>query len=552
MSFISRAATAGLPGFSDQTAPRLLITDQAANRIAIVGTGTGKIVWEWHAAGSGIRPEDVKWFDAPSDAKPVYGGKYILLNASLGGVALVRIADGKTVFYAYAGGNTHSAEILPDGNIVTASSTASYLMIFHVDTLNTTGNVYSKKVFLPFAHNVVWDRRRNVLWSAAKDHLYTLTYNFDLRHPDLVIKDSINLPGTDAHDLYPVYGEDSLWLTMPNAVFKMAPATRTFTKVDGPYTKNIKDVSSGPAGYPTIIMLPKEKWWTDEVLDDKGKSVFRLPGLKMYKARWLLPNAFSYDDPHPSDWRLAIQAWTFHVVNFSEALDRIDSCGVKFVEGIPNQDIGAGIPGQMDYHMDAATRDKVLDLLRRKGITMVSYGVVKPKTDSDWVQLFEFAKAMHLENIVSEPQESQIPLISKLCDQYKINVAIHDHPRPSHYWSPDTVLAAIKGMSPRIGACADIGHWIRSGLSPIECLQQLDGRVIELHMKDLNEKGVRKAHDLPWGTGISDIPAILEVLKRQGFKGVISIEYEYNWETNRGEVQASADYFRQQVKTLLK
>jgi sugar phosphate isomerase/epimerase len=188
---------------------------------------------------------------------------------------------------------------------------------------------------------------------------------------------------------------------------------------------------------------------------------------------------------------------------------------------------------------------------RGKGITMVSYGVVKPKTDSDWIQLFEFARAMHLENIVSEPQESQLPLISKLCEQYKINVAIHDHPRPSHYWSPDTVLAAIHGRSTRIGACADIGHWLRSGLSPVECLQQLQGHVIELHMKDLNEKGVRKAHDLPWGTGISNLPAVMAALKAQHFKGIISIEYEYNWETNRPEVQASADYFRRQTAQLL-
>ncbi len=159
---------------------------------------------------------------------------------------------------------------------------------------------------------------------------------------------------------------------------------------------------------------------------------------------------------------------------------------------------------------------------------------------------------MGLQNIVSEPKEEQIPLISKLCDEYKINVAIHNHPNPSHYWNPDILLSAIKGASPRIGACADVGHWIRSGLDPIECLKKLEGHVIEFHMKDLNEKGVRKAHDLPWGTGISNIPAIMQEMKRQNFKGVISIEYEYDWEHNVPEVKASAEYFNKEKKKILK
>ena len=113
-------------------------------------------------------------------------------------------------------------------------------------------------------------------------------------------------------------------------------------------------------------------------------------------------------------------------------------------------------------------------------------------------------------------------------------------------------MAVLKGVSPRIGACADVGHWIRSGLNPLECLKKLEGRVIEFHLKDLNEKGVRKAHDLPWGSGVSNIPAIMQEMKRQNFKGVISIEYEYNWENNVPEVKASAEFFNKEKDRILK
>ncbi|MBE7177654.1 MAG: sugar phosphate isomerase/epimerase [Mucilaginibacter polytrichastri] len=246
-------------------------------------------------------------------------------------------------------------------------------------------------------------------------------------------------------------------------------------------------------------------------------------------------------------WKLGSQAYTFRLFTFAEALDKIDSCNLKYVEMFPGQTIGGGVEGKMDYHMDAATRAKVLKLAKDKGITIYAYGVVGADNEADWKALFEFAKAMGIKTITSEPKEEDLPLISKLADQYKVNVAIHNHPNPSHYWNPDIVLAALKGQSKRIGACADIGHWVRSGLDPIECLKKLEGHVFHSHMKDLNEKGNREAHDLVWGTGVSNIPAVIAELKRQKFNGMISAEYEYHWENNAPEVKASAEFFRQTV-----
>ena len=72
---------------------------------------------------------------------------------------------------------------------------------------------------------------------------------------------------------------------------------------------------------------------------------------------------------------------------------------------------------------------------------------------------------------------------------------------------------------------------MRSGINPLEALKKLEGRVVSLHFKDLNEASP-DAHDVPWGTGKADVKALLTELKRQGFKGVFSIEYEHNWENS--------------------
>lgn len=272
----------------------IVLAEQAKDRFAIVDVDQQKIVWEWSADSSSFVPKQhKKWFSTPDDAKPVYNGKYLLTTASGGVVALIRIADKKPVFYAYAGGNPHSAELLPDGNIVCASSTGNYLTLFKADTTVDADNVQKWQMPIAFGHNVVWDNKRQLLWSAAMDHILSYRYNNNCDTPSLALQDSIAIPGTGAHDLFPDFGKDQLWLTNTTNVYRFDVATKKVISTDLPQ-ENIKSVSSGPAGYPTIIMRPKEKWWTDEVLDARQHSVFRQQGLKIYKARWMLQNAFSY------------------------------------------------------------------------------------------------------------------------------------------------------------------------------------------------------------------------------------------------------------------
>jgi len=196
------------------------------------------------------------------------------------------------------------------------------------------------------------------------------------------------------------------------------------------------------------------------------------------------------------DWRLAVQAWTFRKLTFCETIDQAAALGIKYVEAYPGQKLGGGIPGTTHYNMNAETQEKVQDKLAAAGVKLVCYGVTGAGNEKGWRKLFEFAKAMGIETITSEPNPKHLDFVEKLCDEYDINVAIHNHPKPSRYWSPDIVLEACKDRSPRLGACADTGHWARSGLDPTEGLKKLEGRIISLHFKDLNKRE-RRAHDVP-------------------------------------------------------
>lgn len=244
-------------------------------------------------------------------------------------------------------------------------------------------------------------------------------------------------------------------------------------------------------------------------------------------------------------WRLGIQAYSFNRFTFYEAVEKTSELGLGWIEAYPNQRLSIEKPDVKFHHtMAAEVRDEVKQKLRGDGITLVNYGVVRlVNNESKCREVFDFAKDMGIETICSEPPEDAFDLIDKLCEEYKINVAIHNHPKPSHYWDPNTVLKVCQGRSKRIGACADTGHWMRSGIKPLDALRKLQGRIICLHLKDLNKIGKLRAHDMPWGTGVGGVKDWLGELDRQGFKGVFSVEYEYDWYNSVPEIHKCVEYF---------
>ena len=240
-------------------------------------------------------------------------------------------------------------------------------------------------------------------------------------------------------------------------------------------------------------------------------------------------------------WRLCMQAYTFNRFTFYEAIDKTKALGLRYIEAYPGQKLSkeSGDVG-FDHNLSTELRTQVKQKLQSTGVKLINYGVVGlSNNEQECRKVFDFAKDMGIETIVSEPPEDAFALIDKLCDEYKINVAIHNHPKPSHYWDPETVLKVCKGRSSRIGACADTGHWFRSGLVPIECLKKLQGRIVSLHFKDLDQ-----GHDVVWGTGKCDVKAMLTELARQKLKGSFSIEYEYNWENSMPEIAQCLPYFQ--------
>lgn len=264
---------------------QVIITEQASASVMIFDQPSRKNLWGWSADDAEVIPSGrKKWFRLPDEAKPVDNRGSLLITASGGGVALVRISDKKVLFYAHPGGNPHSAEMLPDGNIVVASSTGGKLSVYSPDPANEYVASKLSETELSDAHGCVWDKKRICLWAAGGSSLVC----YDYRDGVLTVRSRFSVPTSYAHDLAPVYGQDRMILSTGSSLYYFDPESKTFSPVEGAASvKDVKSVSTGPDGFVALCTIPEESWYTSQVLDlFTGLRAFHLAGAQIYKARW--------------------------------------------------------------------------------------------------------------------------------------------------------------------------------------------------------------------------------------------------------------------------
>ncbi|MCX6379549.1 MAG: sugar phosphate isomerase/epimerase [Armatimonadetes bacterium] len=243
------------------------------------------------------------------------------------------------------------------------------------------------------------------------------------------------------------------------------------------------------------------------------------------------------------------QAWTWNHFTVFEAIEKTAQAGGKVIEFFPGQPLSPEEKNiRFNYDASTETIQKVKAKLDEFHIKAVNFGVVGISKDpAEARKLFAFAKDLGLRAITTESVDA-IDTFEPLVKEFDIMVAFHDHPKQENnpnyrMWDPNYILEVVKDRDKRIGACADTGHWVRSGLKPVECLRILKGHIISSHLKDLNEVSPG-AHDVPFGFGVSDVAAILDELKRQGFTGNISIEYEHQMEKSMPMVAQCIGFVR--------
>lgn len=257
------------------------------------------------------------------------------------------------------------------------------------------------------------------------------------------------------------------------------------------------------------------------------------------------------DSTSVKDWKLGVALWTFHTMNFPESLERADSAGIKYIEPNTFHSAGPAFNNSIIGKLTPAEVERLKDMIEKKGLKAESLYIVGDSTIGSWKKQFEIAKGLGVEFVTTEPPLKMWDAIDSLAGAYGIKVAIHEHWKGvSNYWDTDTTLMAIEGH-PNFYVCADLGHWPKSGINPLDAVKKLSGHIIGIHLKDIAAYNDPSLKDVPVGTGVVDFPAIFQELKKQRFKGHIYIERDAEDQPNNlPSVIQTVKYYNEQIGKL--
>ncbi len=242
---------------------------------------------------------------------------------------------------------------------------------------------------------------------------------------------------------------------------------------------------------------------------------------------------------------IGCQAYSFKEFSAFEAIAKTKEAGGTIIEFYPGQALRPNSTSVVSHNASAADIKALKDECARQGIFPVNYGVVAAGNAAEVHKIMEFAKTMGLYGVCTESTEL-VAEWEKAVKEFDIKVAFHEHggsmSKPKYkVWNPLYILGVVESRDPRVGACADLGHWCTSGLKPIDCLRILNGRIISVHLKDKSEFG-EKGVVVPAGKGVVDVTACVAELKKQSFKGHMSIEHENDWKDSVPMIKESVGF----------
>jgi sugar phosphate isomerase/epimerase len=214
------------------------------------------------------------------------------------------------------------------------------------------------------------------------------------------------------------------------------------------------------------------------------------------------------------------------------------------------KEMGISYADVKEFHLPYNDSPKELADGRRKfeaaGINIIGGGNISMKENDEqglrrW---FDYAKTCGFAIIVAAPLHQNLPFIAKLAREYNIKIAIHNHgPEDKEFPTPQSVLDAVKDMDPRMGLCIDIGHTARAGADPIAAISAAGSRLFEMHFKDLKDT-TPHAQQVVVGEGVLPIPGIFKALRKIGYSGTCSLEYEIDEDDPVPGMRRSFAYMR--------
>ncbi len=243
-------------------------------------------------------------------------------------------------------------------------------------------------------------------------------------------------------------------------------------------------------------------------------SALALPG--DHGKAWAVPP----DSPY-APFRMALQSYSLRKLDFQAMIDVHYDLEVKFVELWP---------GHLPADIEEGPLRRRFKAMRHNALKRIAYGVVEfTKDHARNRDIFEYAKKLNVFALTASPTPDSFDSLDRLVEKFGIAVAIHNHgPEDKRYGKPEQISKAIKNHHRLIGLCVDTGHFLRSGIDPVDVVKAFKGRVHAVHLKDVKQRGAKAKGKVGTvlGQGELELVPFLRELLKAGFHGGLALEYE--------------------------
>ncbi len=201
-----------------------------------------------------------------------------------------------------------------------------------------------------------------------------------------------------------------------------------------------------------------------------------------------------------------------------------------------------------DFHLPLNSTDAEIaafhEKLAQSNVTGYAVGpIYMTKSTAEIDNAFEYAKRVGVNLIVGIPNKEDLEYISKKTAEYDIRYAIHNHgPEDKLYPNATSIYELVKDLDARMGLCFDMGHNIRDGHDPIADLERYHSRIFDIHLKNVTAAAA-EGSTCELGRGVIDIPAFVKMLRKVGYAGLCSLEFEKDMEDPLAGLAESVGYF---------
>lgn len=235
------------------------------------------------------------------------------------------------------------------------------------------------------------------------------------------------------------------------------------------------------------------------------------------------------------DFKIGVAGFTYRQFSIDETLSQLEQMGVKYLS-------------IKDFWLPLKSTKEEMESFKAKcashNVNGYILGPIYMNSEAEVDRAFDYAARYGSTMFIGVPKYELIDYVIRKVADTGIRVAIHTHgPDGQPFPNIQKVVELVKDPLLGVGCCMDLGHSVRMGEDIVKDMKKYRQWIYDIHIKDESEASP-KGQTWEMGRGVMDFKPIIETLRKIGYTGVVSLEFEKNGDNPSMGVAESIGYLR--------